>query len=709
MAHIESGSPDNLLECLVHLTAHYGRAISAPALVAGMAYDGGIMTPRQCVDAAERAGLKAKIVKKENLSDIKSGLLPVVLILNNNRGCVLLEHGGKGVKIFSPASGKIETISHQALEKDYSGHCILVNPSPQFLNPQDGAAEKGAHWFWDVIRESKASYALVLVSAVFINIFALVSPLFVMNVYDRVIPNNAIETGWALAIGTLIVFIFDFVMRTLRGSLVDIAGRRMDVIVGRKIFDQVLNMKIAGRPRSSGSFANMLKDFDSVREFFNSASVTVLVDLPFALLFLFTIYYLAGGAAFILLGLVLVVIAAGFILQAPLKAAVRKAVKSSEAKHGLLVESIHGLETIKTSRADGMFRARYGSYLAENAACGQQSRFLSSLGVNIALFVQQIASVLLIIAGMYLVQSGDLSVGALIASVMLSSRALAPVGQVAGLMTRYHQASSALKTLENLMEKPVDRPTGKKFLHRPDLGGAVSFDKVSFSYPGTDRLVLDNVSFTIKAGEKVGIIGRVGSGKSTIARLMAGLYDPAGGTILMDGTDHRQIDPADLRRSCALIEQDVYLFSASLRDNIAISNPQASDEDVLQAARLSGAHDFISRHPLGYDAPAGEHGGFLSGGQRQSLAFARTILAAPNLLIGDEPTNAMDMQSENNFMQYVRNNMEGKTFILITHKHNMLPLVDRLILMDQGKILMDGPRDEVIKKLQGPKITNGEG
>lgn len=701
----DSYSIDSLLECLVFLTAHYGRAKSAQALTTGLAYDEKDMSPALFREAAERIGLKTQIVKKKNLYGISESVLPAVLILEGEQACVLLARNKKNAKLFVPETNDTKDVAIESLEKDFSGFAIYIHPRAEFTNPDTiDLEDTDRHWFWGIVRQNRKIYGLVLLGAVFINLFGLASPLFIMNVYDRVIPNNAIETGWALGLGALTIFVFDFIMRTLRSYLIDLSGRKIDVIAARRIYDQVLNMKIAGRPKSSGSFASMLSDFNAVREFFTSATITGLVDLPFTLFFLFIIYQLGGPIAFVLLGLIFVVLVIGVILQMPLKALVRKASQSSEAKHGLLVETIHGLETVKAIGADGRFRARYGHYVGENAALGQGSRFVSGLGINFASFCQQIASILIVLTGMYMVQDGNLTVGALIACVLLGGRAISPIGQIASLMTKYHQAGGALKTLEKIMTKPVERPAHKQFLHRPDLKGKITFDKVSFSYPGVAREVLQGVSFQINAGEKVGVIGRIGSGKSTIAKLMMGLYDPSSGAILADDTDYQQIDPADLRRNMAYIAQDVVLFSGSVRDNISASVPHASEEAILEVAKLAGVHDFISKHPMGYDAPVGEHGNALSGGQRQSVALARAMLLQPKIIVCDEPTNAFDMQAEAAFKTYIEKEIGDKTFILITHKHNMLDMVDRLILLDQGKIIMDGPRDKVIEALQGGKI-----
>lgn len=693
---------DPLLSCLVFLTAHFGHAKSAQAITAGLAYDEKNMGPNLFCEAADKSGLKAKIVHRDKIKKILAPVLPAVLILQDNQACVLMKVkiGEHEAVIWSPETGAERTVKMTDLKQVYTGYAIYVHPRPELSNPDAPQRDDAdRHWFWGPMWDVRGIYWNVLIAAVLINIFALASPIFMMNIYNRVLPNNAMETGWVLGIGAITVFVFDIVMRVLRGYFIDLAGRRVDVIAARRIYDQLMNMKLAGRPKSSGAFANMLRDFDSVRDFTTSATVTGLVDLPFSLLFLLVIWLLGGPIAFVLLGLIVLVALAGMALQVPLKNLVRKSSKSAEAKHGLLVETIHGLETIKAIGADGRLRAKYGAQVAENAYYAQGSRFVSGLGVNIAQFLQQIASILIVLFGMYMVPEGTMTVGALIACVMLGGRAIAPIGSIASLMSRYHSARSAMKTIDDIMAKPVERPAHAKFLHRPDLKGKIVFKDVSFSYPGAARKSLDGVSFMIEPGEKVGIIGRIGSGKSTIARLMMGLYDPSEGAMLIDDTDYRQIDPADLRRNVAYIAQDVVLFNGTVRDNITASVPHATEEDILAVAKAAGVHEFISRHPMGYDAPVGERGEGLSGGQRQTIALARAMLLKPNVFVCDEPTNAMDVQAEQSFTNHIAQYAKGKTLILITHRQQLLPMVDRLILIDQGRVLADGPRDKVIEAI----------
>lgn len=710
VSSVSSPTVDPLLESLVFLTGHFGRAKSAEAIRAGLAYDAAGMGPALFCEAAERLNLKTAIVQRKRLGDIAAPLLPAVLILKDNQACVLLAAGEGTASVFLPETKATKTVRAEELEQAYTGHAIFIHPLADFADSAaPHAQDADRHWFWGPALDSRGFYGRVVVTAFLINLFGLASPIFTMNVYDRVIPNAAIETGWVLGLGTLTVFVFDFIMRTLRGYFIDLAGRRIDVIAAQRIYDQVLNMKLAGRPASSGAFANMLRDFDAIKDFLTSATITAVVDLPFTALFLFVIWLIGGPVALLLAGLIVLTLIAGAVLQAPLKALVRKSVHFSEAKHGLLVESIHGLETIKAIGADGRMRARYGHYVGESSALGQKSRFVSALGINIASFLQQSAAVIIVLAGMYMVRDSQMSVGGLIACVMLGSRAISPIGQIANLMARYHQAASSLKTLDGIMARPVERPAHKQFLHRPDLKGKIAFDKVSFTYPGTARKVLDNVSFRIEPGEKVGIIGRIGSGKSTIARLILGLYDPADGTILIDDTDYRQIDPADLRRNVGYIAQDVVLFSGTVRDNITASRPQASEEEILEAAQAAGVHDFIKSHPMGYDAPVGERGEGLSGGQRQAIALARAMLLRPNVLVCDEPTNAMDVQAEEAFRRHVGEHAKDGTLVLITHRQPLLALVERIILIDQGRVVADGPRDKVIEALGGGRIEVPKG
>lgn len=702
------GVADPLLECLVFLAARHGRTRTSQALVAGLPYDDRGMGPELFCLAASRVGLKSKIVERD-WDAVDDAVFPCIALLGNHDACVVLGRviqSGE-VRIFVPGKGE-GALPNKDFLKAYKGFCIFVHPEPEAVaDPLSGEAirDDKAHWFWGLVRDNGNLYRRVAVTALLINLFGFATPIFTMNVYDRVIPNAAMHTGWVLAIGVVIVMVFDLLMRMLRGYFTDLAGRKIDVLAARRIYDQLLDMQLSGRPKSSGAFANMLREFETVKEFFTSATLSAFIDFPFALLFAVFVFFVSPVMGGIVLAVMILSAGVSYSIQKPLRYLIHKTSQASEAKHGVLVETIFGLETIKAIRADGRFRARYSDYVGESATVGSASRFFNNLTVNTALFFQQVSSVLLLVSGMYLVADGKITMGALIACVMLAGRATAPIAQIAAMISRYHSSRSALDTLERVMQMPIERPQSKNFLHRPILKGAISFDRISFSYPNTGKDVLDGVTMRISAGEKVGIIGRIGSGKSTVARIIMGLYQPTSGSVFIDDTDQRQIDPADIRRNIAYIPQDVVLFSGTIRDNICASMPHASDDEILEASKAAGVHEFVSKLPQGYDTQVGERGEGLSGGQRQAVAMARALIAKPQILLCDEPTNAMDMQAEEQFSKHIEDQAKGRTLILITHRQHLLKLVDRLILLDQGKVVADGPRDKVIEALAAGQIS----
>ena len=695
---------DFLLESLVFITGHFGHARSAMALQAGLPVGKSGLTPKLFCQAADRAGFRARIVKRA-IDQIPAEVMPVISIAKGKNSLILLQRSGKGqYRVLDPASREEKTVSTQELDQSYSGYCIYIKPDYQADEEEAGSPRN--HWFWGSIIDNAGIYLRVMLAAFLINLFALASPIFTMNFYDRVLPNNAVETGWVLAIGVGSIYIFDFIIRTLRAYFIDTASRRSDVILGQKLFNQVLDMRLSARSGSIGAFANNLKEFDSLREFFNSATMTGLVDFPFSLLFIAVIWMIAGpGLALLLLFFYILVMGAGYLMQLPVRRKVHQAMKTGEQKHGLLVETIGNLETIKGVGGEGQIRANYAHYVAKSAEAGQQSRFYSGLSVHFSIFIQMLSGVIIMLVGMYMVEEKALTVGSLMACVILSARALMPIGQVAGLVNRYYQARSAYRNLDAVMGQPVERPRDKKFLHRSVLKGHFQFRDVSFAYPKTQYPVLQGVSLNIGAGEKVAVVGRIGSGKSTMIKLMVSFFEPAQGTLLIDDTDMRQIDPADLRRNVAYMGQDTALMSGTIRDNIVMGRPRAADDEVLRIAEITGVHDFVRKHPMGYDALVGERGEGLSGGQRQSVALARTLLMDTPVLILDEPTNAMDTGTEDLIIRSLESHIRDKTFILVTHKPALLKLVNRLIVMDGGRIAMDGPKEAVLQALASGKIT----
>ncbi len=693
---------DPLLSCLIVVTKHYTRAVSPAALVAGLPLVEGLVTPTLFIRAAARAGLTARLVKRP-LEAIGNLVLPAVLLLKDRRACVLLRRDGDHVEIVIPEAGEgISRTTISELATDYDGFALFVRPEYQFDGRADeDMAPRGKHWFWGTVSKFWPTYIEIIVAAAVINCLALASPLFVMNVYDRVVPNQAISTLWVLALGVGMAFFFDFLLKCLRGALIDNAGKRADVLLASRLFEQVLNIQMQARPPTTGAFANQLREFESVRDFFTSSTLATLTDLLFVGLFVFVIYLIAGPLAYVPMAAVPIVIIIGILIQFPLNSAVKQTHHEAAQKHAILVETVSSLDTIKSLGAEAKMQRAWERFVGLTARTSQKSRFYSSLGINLSGFAQQSVSVITVVAGVYLIAEGEMSMGGLIAATILSGRAVAPLSGVANTLSRFHQSRVALKSLNELMKQPVERPADHQFISRPITEGRIEFRNVSFAYPGGAEPALKNVSFTINSGERIGIIGKIGSGKTTIGRLLIGLYTPSDGSVLIDGVDLRQYHPTDIRRGVGSVMQDVALFFGSVRDNIAISYPYADDAMVLHASRMAGVDDFVGTNPQGYSLQVGERGQNLSGGQRQAIGLARALLLDPPILMLDEPTSAMDTASEMALIRRLREVSEGgRTLIVTTHRATLLKLVDRILVLDKGRLLMDGPRDEVIRALQ---------
>ncbi|HEY8035388.1 MAG TPA: type I secretion system permease/ATPase [Methylobacter sp.] len=698
---ISSKLDDALLLALLSICKLLHTPHSADSLTAGLPLVENRLTPDLFIRAAERAGLAAALVKRP-LDKISDLVLPAVLLLNNEKACVLIKKENNLFTIILPETDIGEkTVTLEVLQKEYTGSAFLTQLKHKFDNRTSGSVTpKVNHWFWDVMYKSWPIYTEVIIATFLINLFALATPLFTMNVYDRVVPNHAEETLWVLAIGVSIVFTFDFIMKALRGYFIDAAGKRSDIILSATIFEKAMGIRMEAKPASVGAFANNLHEFESFRDFITSATLTTVIDLPFLFIFLAIIAMIGGSLALIPLALLPLAIIGGIIIQKPLKKTISESYKYSAQKSAILVESLSNIELLKTVSAEGQVQRHWEENIGQIARLGLKSRFYSSLAVNLTVFLQQMASVVVVILGVYKIADGELTTGSLIACTLLTGRAMAPISSVASLLTRYHQGRASLDSVNHLMSLPVERELGRKFLHRPKFRGDIEFKNVTFSYPGQPTKALENVSFKIKAGERVAFIGRIGSGKSTIEKLIMGLYAPQEGSILLDDTDIRQIDPSDLRRQFGYVPQDISLMFGSVKDNIVLGSRFADDPAILKAAEIAGVTHFVNRHPAGFDMPVGERGASLSGGQRQSVAIARALLLAPPVYIMDEPTNSMDNSTEEAFKQRFSNHIDTRSLILITHRAALLSLVNRLIVMDNSHIVADGPKEHVLDALK---------
>tara|TARA_R110000868_G_C10970322_1_gene769714 strand:- start:11271 stop:13436 length:2166 start_codon:yes stop_codon:yes gene_type:complete len=699
MDYVKGFEHDSYLASLMYMVRHYKKLHSADSLTAGLPLKDDRLTPFLFVRAARRGGLHAKVVDRK-IEKLSPHVLPAVALTKSNKAVIITYKDEENLHVFFPETGKLKKITRQQdFDEIYSGALILVRPATVFELGSDTIAS-GQSWFWDTIKQFWRIYAQVVFAAVLINMMALVSPLFVMNVYDRVVPNNAIETLWVLGIGVTIAYSFDFLLKVLRGYFIDIAGKGADILLAGRLFQQVLNIRLGVHGSSAGSFANQLREFETLRDFFTSATMVTFVDLPFVFLFIAIIASIGGNVAIVPLLAVPLVIIVSLFIQRPLRSIIEQSTHDLDAKHGHLVESINGLETIKSLNAQSRAQAKWEGYVSTVAKVGLRSRLLASIGLNFAGYVQQMVSVLVVFYGVFLIAEGEMSIGALIACTILSGRTMAPLSQAVALYTRFQQSRQALKSLNGIMSMEVERPDAKNFVHAPQQKGEIVFQDVSFTYPNAPLESLKGVNLHIRPGEKVGIIGRTGSGKSTILRLMLNLYNPTSGSILLDGLELRQLDPIDFRKHMGYIPQNLMLFSGTLRENILMGNPEASNERLAEICNLTSVSEFARRHPMGLDMPVGEWGGSLSGGQRQTVAIARAMLKKPNIVFMDEPTSELDNRTEELVLNGLKKEIEDKTVVIVTHKFSMLDLVDRLIVMDYGRIVADGPKETVLEQLK---------
>ena len=704
---------DELLQCLVIFTKLHNNPYSADALTIGLPVKDGeeielfsLKSSKSLFSrAASRAGFASTLVRKD-LDQISPLVLPCILMLRGKKACILqsFSEDKKMANIITPdLSTGTSTIETSKLKDEYLGYAYYLKR--EFV-PEDTSSTKlidagNDHWFWGTLKRSKKIYFDVVIASFIINLFVLASPLFTMNVYDRVVPNNAVETLWVLALGVSVVYGIDLFLKFVRSYFLEIAGKKSDIIMSSILFERVMDMKFSNKPKSVGSFASNLKEFDTVRNFFSSASLAAIVDLPFALIFLIVTYLIGSYLVLVPIVIMIAILCYTFFIKDPLQNAIKSTFEASAMKNGILIESLSSLETIKTLGASGHVQWNWEEATGEIANRSIKSKIITTSITTVTSFLVQLNTIAIIVLGVYMIQDTHLTMGGLIAAVMLSSRAIAPMGQVASLAANFEQTKTAYQSLSKIMQMPVERPEGKKFVRRNSFDGKIEFKNVSFTYPDTTKGSLDRINFVIQPGEKVGIIGRNGSGKTTLQKIILGLYAPTEGSVLIDGIDINQIDPADLRRNIGYVPQDVVLFKGTVRENIVQKAPYVDDMQIIKAAKVSGVDEYVNAHPLGFDMPVFERGDGISGGQRQSIAVARAFLLDSPIILLDEPTNSLDNTVESKLKANLKVNTVNKTMILVTHRTSMLDLVDRLIVMDNGKILLDGPRDEVLARLSG--------
>ncbi|WP_449466934.1 type I secretion system permease/ATPase [Stenotrophomonas humi] len=703
---------DTLLQSVSWICNHYDMHRSTDALLAGLPH-AGILSPSLALAALGNADLIGGLVKR-NVRNLPAQVMPMILLRAERGGCILLSRNEvrdsenkrhlRYTVILPEVSNEAVDLSQEEMDAMYAGYAILVKPRAKVDNRAgEILPTPSGHWLLSTLWRYRRYYRSAAIASVVANVLALASIFFTMNVYDRVVPNQAFVTLWSLGIGVVVAMIFEAAIRFVRAHLLDVAGKKADLVLGAMLFRQALSVRMEHKPASSGSFANQLREFESVRDFASSATLAAISDLPFVLLFVGVIFFIGGPLGWIPLLILPLILIISICIQWPLARVMQENLRESSLKQGVLVESIEGLETLKATGGYAYMQRRWEHFSALQSATSMKSKKLSTAATGMVTLLQQLQTVVLVITGVYLITAGDLTMGAMIGTVMLAGRATAPLGQVIGLAVRFQQAKAALTSLNKLMELPVDRDAECDYLPSPALSGQLTLKGVGFSYPAPPMQpnppVLTNINLAIKPGERIAILGRIGSGKSTLLRVMSRLYAPVGGQMFSDGLDVNQIDPADWRKSVGFVSQDARLFFGSLRENVMIGKPEATAEEFLRVLRLTGLDHVAGAHPRGINLPIGEMGEGVSGGQRQLISLARTLLSRPKLLLMDEPTSAMDSQTEAVFLDHLKRAMEGQTLVVVTHRPSVLSLVDRVIVVDGGKIVADGPKANVMAAL----------
>lgn len=656
--------------------------------------------------AASKAGFDSTLEKKP-LRKIAHELLPVILLMGDDRACLLLEFDRDMEYAHILIPGQIEEdgwIAVDALEEEYTGRFFLMKKRFNFdieaKLEQMRKETESKHWFWSTLARTKRIYIDIVVGSFLINLFVLALPLYLRNIYDRVIPNSAMDTLWVLTAGILSIFVLEAALKLIRSYFMEIAAKKSDVVMTSIIFEKVLDMKLSEQTESLGKFTNDLKQYENLRNFLTSGVITTLVDMPFAILFLGVVYWVAGDIVFIPLTTIGLVVLYALVMKDRIRKSIRESNHAAAVKSAVVFESLNAIETMKAFNYNNVMQWKLEEAAGNIAQKGLKSRVLNTSISTVTAFLVRVQTVAVIVTSVYMIYKGELTTGGLLVAYILSSRAVAPVGKLVSLILQYNKAKTGFKTIDRIMKIPVEHPEEKAFVSAKNITGKIEFSDVDFAYPDANQNALKDVSFRIEAGEHVAIMGEMGSGKTTIINLLMGFYAPKQGLILIDDVEIDQYAPAELRQQIAYVPQEVVLIQGTVKENIAIKHPGIDSHKIVEAAKISGAIHYINRDPEGFSMKIKERGQNISGGQRQSIGIARAFLEDFTIALMDEPTSHLDDESEQVAIEGIRKKIENKTALIVTHKNSMLSLVDRLIWMKNGKIVHDGPKEEVLRALR---------
>jgi ATP-binding cassette subfamily C protein LapB len=700
---------DRLLDCLARVAEWHGAEFNPEVVLAGLPVGpSGRITIKTFERAAHAAGFRIQFVKRK-LRKLVRPILPAILLMKDGGAGVLMP--GKFAEVEYDAmdgSGEVESGISPALHKNYSQYAILMRrydegPATQAFGEDASQGRRRRRWFWATLWKFRADYLRLLPASLLVNLFAFAMPFFTMLVYNRVVPNNAEETLWVLATGVGAVFLFEYLLRLLRGFVLKESGREMDMVLASELFEQIASLELRARPPSSGSLAGRAKSYEVLRDFFVSASLLALADVPFAILMTSAMFFLGGSIiGWLMVGAITLAIGFQCLIQPAMKRSVVGASETGLERQTLVTEAINGLETVKAANAEGALLARFERIVADSSRKDVRAHWYSLLGDSTTKAIINLTSIAVIVASVYQIQKGVMTMGGMIACIMLSGRIMAPLAMAAGLMTRLQQALHALGGLNALMALPRETGENKRFIQRRSFKPTFDFNHVSMAYPGQAVPSLADLSFRISQGERIALLGRMGSGKSTLLRLLTKLYEPSSGEITLDGISMAQYHPAVVREHVGYLPQNAAIFYGTLRDNITLGARGVTDEQIMETVHVVGLGPFVLRNSAGLHAQVGEQGSLLSGGQRQALSLARVLLRRPKMLLLDEPTAGLDLQAEQQFINCLGNYLAEdprRTLVVATHKTNVLKLTSRVIILHEGRVHHDGSSESAIEQL----------
>jgi ATP-binding cassette, subfamily C, bacterial LapB len=707
-----------LLEALLALAELYHQEVTEEFVLAGLPvdpddpklFDPDPQRARSLFSrAAEKAGFSSTLEKKP-LRKIAKHLLPCILMLEEDRACILLEFDKEMeyARILIPGvPGSEGWLAIGDLEREYVGYCFLMKKNFGYsLEAKREAADEQEekHWFWSTLARTRSIYGDILIGSFLVNLFVLILPLYMRNVFDRVIPNTAVDTLWVLTYGVIAIFILEAFLRFVRSYFMEIAAKKSDIVMSSKIFEHVMDMKLSEQLGSVGAFTSNLKQYESIRIFLTSTVVTTLIDLPFSILFLLVVYWVAGDVVYIPLGTIALIAVYALVMKGPIRNSIRSANHAAAVKDSILLESLSAIETIKAFNYNSVMQWKLEEATGNIAQRGLKSRVLNGSIGTVTAFLIRVQTVAVIVASVYMIQKGMLTTGGLLVAYILSSRAVNPVGKLVALILQFNKARAGFKAIEKVMDTPVEHPKKRDFINARHLRGKIEFVNVDFAYPDSAKNALHDISFKINPGEHVAIMGEMGSGKTTIINLLMGFYAAKEGLILVDGVEMDQYAPAELRKEIAYVPQEVVLLQGTIKENIALKHPGIDSHEIVEAARLSGALRYINLNPDGFNMKIKEKGHNISGGQRQSIGIARALIDDFSMVLFDEPTSHLDDESERIAIKGIAEKIRGKTAIIVTHKDAVLEMVDRIILLNKGEIVLDGPKAEVLAHLRGQEV-----